>query len=187
VARGVFAGSFVGFLPLPGVQFATAALLAWLMRGNILAAILGTFNSNPLTTPFFAVGAISLGHWMMGIDEPLSAEAIGEAFADAFRDLWRNALALTGPGEMHWEGLRQFWHVVYAPYFIGSLVPGLALSLLFYYVTIPLVAAYQKARAARHTENRARKLALRERIESLAPFEPVRDTKQGDDAAPPAP
>ena len=77
IARGVFAGSLIGFLPLPGLQFLGAWGAARLIRGNVLAALLGTFNSNPVTTPFFAVGAITLGHWMLGVDTPLSSKAIG--------------------------------------------------------------------------------------------------------------
>ncbi len=188
VARGVFAGCLIGFLPLPGVQFLCAAALAWAMRGNIFAALLGTFNSNPITTPFFAVGAISLGHWMLGIDTPLSAEAIGAAFGDAGRELWHNLAAMFGPGRMHWEGLAEFWHNVYVPYFIGALVPGFVLSLGFYYATIPLVAAYQKARAATSSERNEKRARLREKLAAmkLVP-ERVTDTKQGDDDAPPAP
>ncbi len=40
VARGVFAGSLVGFLPLPGMQFVFAWIAARLMQGNLLAALL---------------------------------------------------------------------------------------------------------------------------------------------------
>jgi hypothetical protein len=83
VARGVFAGSFIGFLPLPGLQFVAAWGAARLIRGNVLAALLGTFNTNPITTPFFAVLAMSLGHWILGIEAPLNAEYIGKAFANA--------------------------------------------------------------------------------------------------------
>lgn len=196
VARGVFAGCLIGFLPLPGMQFLGAAGLAWAMRGNIFAALLGTFNSNPITTPFFAVGAISLGHWIMGIDTPLSAEAIGAAFGDAGRDLWHNLAAAFGPGRMHWGGLMEFWHNVYVPYFIGALVPGFVLSLGFYYATIPLVSAYQKARAAKSGERQEKRTLLREKLAAmklLADLVPnpvpnsVPDTKQRDDDAPPAP
>lgn len=182
IARGVFAGCLIGFLPLPGLQFIGAALLAWVMRGNIFAALLGTFNSNPITTPIFAVGAISLGHWIMGIDTPLSAEAIGAAFGDAGADLWHNILAIFGPEQMHWEGLQEFWTNVYVPYFIGAIVPGIVLSLGFYYATIPLVEAYQKARAAKSNERTAKRADLRERLAQLkARGDAVPDTKQGDD------
>lgn len=191
IARGVFAGSLIGFLPLPGLQFLGAAGLAWIMRGNILAALLGTFNSNPITTPFFAVGAISLGHWMLGIDTPLSAEAIGDAFARAGADLWHNMMAIFGPGKMHWGGLAQFWSDVYVPYFIGALGPGILLSLIFYYITIPLVEAYQKARVAKFKERSEKRLLLRERLAVLklrgdAGQGPGSEAKQKDDDSPPS-
>ena len=161
IARGVFAGSLIGFLPLPGLQFLGAWGLARLMRGNVLAALLGTFNSNPITTPFFAVGAITLGHWMLGSDTPLSSEAIGAAFADAGTDIWQNIRSIFTPDVAHWSGLLQFWKQIYLPYFIGAIGPGIVLSLVFYYLTIPLVQAYQNARAARSQEQSEKRGRLR--------------------------
>lgn len=191
IARGVFAGSLIGFLPLPGLQFLGAWLLARAMRGNVLAALLGTFNSNPITTPFFAVGAISLGHWMLGIDTPLNAEAIGDAFAGAGAELWHNFLALFGPERMHWGGLSQFWSDVYVPYFIGALGPGVLLSLIFYQLTIPLVEAYQKARIAKFKEHSEKRMVLREKLAALKRItDPGASAgaaaKQGDDDTPSA-
>ena len=173
IARGVFAGSLIGFLPLPGLQFLGAWGLARLMRGNVLAALLGTFNSNPITTPFFAVGAISLGHWMLGVATPLNSEAIGAAFANAGSDIWQNFKAIFNDDVTKWGGLIQFWHQIYLPYFIGAIVPGIFISLIFYYITIPLVDAYQKSRAAKskeHSEKRGRlKAALLEAASRLKP------------------
>ncbi|NBE06846.1 DUF2062 domain-containing protein [Rhodobacter sp. CCP-1] len=168
IARGVFAGSMVGFLPLPGMQFLAAWLACRLVKGNLLAALLATFNTNPITTPFFAVLAMTLGHWMLGIQKPLSPEYIGEAFANAGSDLWFNVKALFGPAHTQWDGLAQFWHEIYLPYFLGALGPGLLLSVLFYYLTIPLVTAYQKARAAKSKERSERRRKLREAIENAA-------------------
>lgn len=161
IARGVFAGFLVGFLPLPGLQFLAAWLAARLVRGNLFAALLGTFNTNPLTTPFFAVFAMTLGHWIMGVKEPLSAEAIGGAFARAGGDLWRNFIAIFTPEPMQWGGLIRFWHEIYVPYFIGALLPGLVISAVAYYVTIPLVVTYQKSRAAKADDRRERRQRLK--------------------------
>jgi hypothetical protein len=83
IARGVFAGTFVNFPPIFGIQFLSAGLLAWAMRGNILAALLCTFLSNPITTPIIAVTSLELGHWMLGIQAPLDIRTIFNAFADA--------------------------------------------------------------------------------------------------------
>src|SRR6056297_4272605 len=49
IARGIFAGVLTTFTPFYGLHFVTAAILAWVMRGNILAALLSTFFGNPLT------------------------------------------------------------------------------------------------------------------------------------------
>lgn len=164
VARGVFAGSLVGFLPLPGLQFVAAWAASRLVNGNLLAALLGTFNTNPLTTPFFAVLAMTLGHWIMGIEAPLSAEYIGQAFSMASSDLWHNFLAIFTDRTARWSGLIKFWHEIYVPYFIGALIPGTVLSVIAYYLTIPLVSAYQRARAARASDRALRRKRLREML-----------------------
>ncbi|MDQ2066427.1 DUF2062 domain-containing protein [Xinfangfangia sp. CPCC 101601] len=168
VARGVFAGSLIGFLPLPGLQFVAAWLAARVVNGNLLAALLATFNTNPLTTPFFAVLAMTLGHWIMGIEAPLTAEYIGRAFADAGSDLWYNFMALFGPEKASWTGLIKFWHEIYVPYFIGALGPGILISAIGYYITIPLVSAYQKARAAKASERHERRSRLKEAVAKAA-------------------
>lgn len=168
VARGVFAGSIVGFLPLPGLQFLAAWGASRLMNGNLLAALLATFNTNPVTTPFFAVLAMTLGHWIMGIEKPLTGHYIAQAFADAGNDLWLNVKAIFGPQVAQWDGLIQFWKEIYLPYFIGALIPGIPLSLLFYALTIMGVEAYQKARAARAQDRKERRIRLKEAVAKAA-------------------
>ena len=54
IARGIAAGVFVCFTPFFGLHFFMAAILAFLMQGNIVAALLATFFGNPLTFPFIA-------------------------------------------------------------------------------------------------------------------------------------
>lgn len=168
IARGVFAGFLIGFLPLPGLQFVAAWAAARLMRGNLLAALLGTFNTNPVTTPFFAVFAMTFGHWLLGVEAPLTAEGIGRAFGRAGTDLWHNFLAIFTDATMHWGGLIRFWHEIYVPYFIGALLPGLVISAVAYYVTIPVVQAYQKARAAKHEDRKDRRRKLRATVAEAA-------------------
>lgn len=190
VARGIFAGSLVGFLPLPGMQFLAAWGAARLVRGNVLAALLGTFNTNPLTTPFFAVMAMSLGHWIMGVETPLSAEEIAGAFGHAGADLWFNARAIFTHEVTRWDGLLRFWREIYLPYFIGALIPGFILSAIAYYLTIPVVEAYQKARAAKAKDRNERRRKLRQALaDAAARLKHPRDTDAaaGDDSGPGAP
>ena len=180
VARGVFAGSMIGFMPLPGLQFLAAWGAARLIRGNVLAALLGTFNTNPLTTPFFAVLAMTLGHWLLGIEAPLNPEYIGKAFGNAGSDLWFNVVSIFGPEKARWDGLIQFWHEIYLPYFIGALGPALLISGVAYYVTIPLVEAYQKARAATAKERGERRSTMRAKLaEATAKLKRRGDDQKG--------
>jgi uncharacterized protein (DUF2062 family) len=153
---------------LPGLQFLAAWGAARLIRGNVLAALLGTFNTNPVTTPFFAGLALSLGHWMLGAAAPLNPEYIGKAFANAGSDLWFNITSIFGPEKAQWDGLIQFWNEIYWPYFIGALGPAILFSSIAYYVTIPLVTAYQKARAATAHERGERRKRMRAKLAEAA-------------------
>ncbi len=155
IARGVFAGVLVSFTPLFGLHFLVAAGLAWLMRGNILAALLGTFVGNPVTFPLIAVTSVETGHWLLGIDVSLSFLSIVAAFSNAAAELRDNLMALFTDAPAHWTNLAAFFHTFYWPYLVGGLLPGLAVALLCYWITIPLVQTYQKIRSAK----------LRERVE----------------------
>ena len=86
----------------------------------------------------------------------------------AGRDLWFNVMALFGPEKARWDGLVQFWHEIYLPYFIGALGPAIVISAIAYYVTIPLVEAYQKARAATAHERGERRSRMRAKLAEAA-------------------
>ncbi|RMD91547.1 MAG: DUF2062 domain-containing protein, partial [Alphaproteobacteria bacterium] len=66
IARGIGAGVFVSFTPLFGMHFVLAALIALLIRGNVLAAVLATFFGNPLTFPLIAAASLKLGALILG-------------------------------------------------------------------------------------------------------------------------
>jgi uncharacterized protein len=181
IARGVFAGTFVNFPPLFGIQFLTAAGLAWMLRGNILAALLCTFMSNPITTPFIAVGSMELGYWMLGIEAHLDFMYIVAAFADAGGEIWNNIRAIFTSEPTHWESLGTFFRTIYLPYLVGSIIPGLIVSTLFYYLAIPIVRAYQKLRANKTRDRLERRRRLRAAVHSVKEAETARKADAGDD------
>lgn len=149
IARGVFAGTFVNFPPIFGFQMPAAALLAYALRGNILAAVLATLLSNPVTTPIIAIVSLHLGHWMLGSPDAISLTATFAAFAAAGADLWYNLNAVFTAKTAHWDGLILFWQRIYLPYLVGSILPGLVTSTLLAWLTIPIVTAYQALRKRR--------------------------------------
>lgn len=180
IARGVFAGVFVSFTPLFGFHFLSAALLGWVMRGNIIAALLATFVGNPLTTPFIAITSVELGHRLLGIDAPMDVMSIIAAFTNAGSELWDNARALFTSDVTHWENLATFFGTIFWPYLVGGLLPGLAVSLAFYWATIPIVRAYQKIRAGQAKARLEKRLRLKSASMAAPP-------SSGDDGRPAAP
>lgn len=150
IARGVFVGVFANFPPIFfGIQMPVAVLLAWGVRGNVLAAVLGTLLSNPITTPLIALVSLNFGHWILGSSENISLNGVFAAFSAAGQDLWHNLGAAFTADTAHWEGLILFWHQIYFPYLIGSILPGLATSALFAWASLHIVTTAQALRRKR--------------------------------------
>ncbi|MDO5643082.1 MAG: DUF2062 domain-containing protein [Paracoccus sp. (in: a-proteobacteria)] len=157
IGRGVAAGVFISFTPLHGFHFLIAAGIAWVIGGNILAALLATFVGNPITFPFIAYAATWLGREIMGTHGLLSPKMIFNEFADASAQVWHNINAIFGPGTAHWDRLGSFFMEIYLPYLIGGTILGIPVAVASHYLTVPVIRAYHR--------RRARKLA--ERIERI--------------------
>ncbi|OWU86324.1 DNA-directed RNA polymerase subunit omega [Oceanicola sp. 22II-s10i] len=160
IARGIFAGVFTVFTPFYGLHFVTAALIAKIMRGNIIAALLATFVGNPLTYLPIAVISLQTGHFLLGRPPRPDGEVhrtIGGKFADAFADLKDNVIAAFTDHDMDWHGLTVFYHDIFYPYMIGGILPGLIAGIVAYYLSLPVIRAYQHRR----------KGALQERIKRI--------------------
>ncbi len=78
VALGFATGIFASFTPFIGFHFIIAGLIAWALRANILAALLGTVAGNPLTFPLIWSAAWYTGSLMT------SARAMPEGIGDIF-------------------------------------------------------------------------------------------------------
>jgi len=66
IARGFAIGVFWGVLPTFGFAIIFSLPTAILLRANKFASILGTFVSNPLTTPFFYAFSYKIGRLLLG-------------------------------------------------------------------------------------------------------------------------
>jgi len=66
IAAGFACGAALAVTPFVGLHIAAAALLAWLIRGSLLAAALGTLIGNPWTYPPIFLWTYHLGTWMLG-------------------------------------------------------------------------------------------------------------------------
>ena len=146
IARGVCVGVFTTFTPFYGFHFLFAAAVAKLLNGNILAALLGTFFGNPLT--YVPIGVVSLqtGNFLMGHTWESHAveRSLGGKFLDAWRDLRDNIMARFTGQDADWSNLHIFYQEVFFPWLIGGIAPGLVTAMVAYYLSLPLVIAYQK-------------------------------------------
>ena len=177
IARGIWAGVFTTFTPFYGMHFVVAALIARVINGNLLAALLATFFGNPLT--YLPIGVISLktGHFLLGtqFDEGSHQSLVGK-FAQAGLDFWRNVGALFTERDTDWAALRLFWNEVFFPYLVGGILPGIVAATLAYYLSVPLIRAYQKRRMLKIQKKMA---MLRERAREQAQRRAEEEQQEG--------
>jgi uncharacterized protein len=138
VALGFAIGVFTAVTPFLGAHMVMAVLLAWVIGGSVVAALLGTFIGNPLTYPLFWYSTYEVGNLMLR----------GEI------DQKRIDLS----GGIFQKSLEQLWPIL-KPMTLGSIPVGLALAALSYVVVKPMVDAYK--------HRRRRELALRSEREAL--------------------
>ena len=147
ISRGIMAGVITTFTPFYGIHFLIAAVLAFVMRGNVMAALLGTFFGNPLTYVPIGVVSLNLGHWMLGTQARASMdENIFDKFYGAGHDLfWNSWFALTGQ-PVDWRATAVFYYDVFLPWLVGGIVPGIFTGIAAYTISLPLIEAYQRRR-----------------------------------------
>jgi hypothetical protein len=145
ISIGISAGVFASFTPFYGLHFFIAIIIAKLLRGNMLAALSGTFFGNPLTYVPIGVISLSVGHFILGTNQPTSEEII-EIFVGAWDDFGDNLIALYVNEVMTWTRFEVFLNKVLLPYSIGCIIPGLIASGVSYYLCFPLILAFKNRR-----------------------------------------
>ena len=153
IARGIWAGVFTTFTPFYGLHFIVAGTIAFILRGNVLAALLATFFGNPLT--YIPIGIISLrtGDFLLG-GEGLghNGENLVSLFFNAFSDLKSNLHSFIFGGSVEWNDLIIFFQEVFFPYLIGGVFPGIFAATICWMISLPLIRAYQNRRKGRLRE-----------------------------------
>ena len=166
ISRGIAAGVFTSFTPFFGFHFIISAMIAWALRGNILAALLATFVGNPFTFPIFASISVELGTMILGLD-PVPLPEIVRAFSQASVELWRNTMALFTPATMEWGSLGRFFWNIFLPYLVGGILPGIAAGMAAYYLSMPAITAYKRRRLKR-LEKKLEKAREADRVAKMA-------------------
>lgn len=158
IGRGMWCGVLASFTPFYGLHFLVALVLAKPLRGNLLASVIGTWFGNPLTLLPISAASLHTGYFLLG-HRPARrlVDELPRQFGGATSDLWHNLKALFTPERAEWGRLQGFYADVFLPYLVGGIIPGVIVATLVYFLTVPLVRAYQDAR----------RKALREKLELL--------------------
>lgn len=153
IAKGIAAGVMVSFLPVFGFHFVSAAALAWVLRGNILAALLGTFFGNPFTFPLIVVSAMETGSLILRQGHMQNPARVMRSFGQVWQEIRDNLGALFSPAAPGWPQTQAFFADVFLPYMLGGLIVGSVVGVLSYFVSLPIIRAY-RARRQRKLQKR---------------------------------
>ena len=145
IAIGIATGVFCSFTPFFGLHFFLAAFVAYIFKGNVVAALFGTFFGNPVTWPFIASFSVKLGQIILGYPVT-NFETFLEQFVEASDATIQGVKSLFGYGESDWALLYSFFRELFLPYFIGGFVLGLIAALFTYFVFRPIIYAYKVTR-----------------------------------------
>lgn len=137
IAAGFASGVFISFTPFIGFHLIGSALLALLVRGNYIAAWVGTLVGNPWTFPFIWVLIYQLGVFILGPEAAMRTPSE----VDAWTIAW-----MTGNFE------RLIW-----PMTVGGIPAGLVAGLACYFPMVRALAAFQEARRRRRERHRQKR------------------------------
>ncbi|MFP4314080.1 MAG: DUF2062 domain-containing protein [Alphaproteobacteria bacterium] len=131
IALGLAIGCGVSFTPLVGTHFIQAGFVTYILRGNVLAAIIGTFVGNPWTFPFMWWTAISFGSFLFSVIGLPAETALPEEVN--FSILW---------DLITHEPLR-----IFLPWLMGGYIAAIICAFATYYFFYRIVGAAKIARS----------------------------------------
>jgi len=142
LAAGFATGAAISFTPFVGLHFIVSAVAAWVIRANVVSALIGTAVGNPWTFPFIWVWIYNVGAWMAvgvgggesGTEHPEFSHLFGEAF-DALLRFDMMYLAESA------------WPVI-GPMLAGSVPTMAVVWLVFYFSLKPMITTYHERRQA---------------------------------------
>jgi uncharacterized protein (DUF2062 family) len=141
IAAGVAAGVFASVTPFLGFHIIMATIICYLIRGNVIAAAIGTMFANPLTLPLIWGSTLEVGRFLLHGTFKYEGQRLHLHHIlshDSFASTWE-----------HWL----------KPMAIGSVPIGLAVALGFYFLTRMATNAFRAQRRKRLAERARRRAA----------------------------
>ncbi len=136
ISMGAAAGAFTSCTPFIGLHFVIAAIIAYLLRGNLIASAVGTSFGNPLTFPFIWAATYETGQLILG-GKSRELPEFGE--------------------QLYQQSFEQLWPLI-EPMMFGAIPIGLASGLVMYVIVYQSVTVYQTKRRKRFQMLRDQKI-----------------------------
>jgi uncharacterized protein (DUF2062 family) len=146
IAAGFASGAAVSFTPFVGFHFIFAAIIAWIVRGNILTSAIGTAVGNPWTFPFIWAASYNVGINLLGgtATNDLMGQ-LDKMFVNfTIVDLVNDPLNALGP----------FLETIFFPMLLGGTIIGASLWFFIYWPIYKLVSEYKIKQLKRRQKNR---------------------------------
>ena len=122
ISSGFACGAMVSFTPLLGFHFVLAVVFAYLIRGNFIAALIGTVVGNPLTFPFIWGLIYKIGTYVTNI----KLEKITH--------------------EINFDMIVNQTYEIFFPMLIGGVIIAPLVWIITYYIIYSFIASFKKRR-----------------------------------------
>ena len=116
---GFACGAMVSFTPFIGFHFFLAIIFAFILRGNLVASLIGTFVGNPFTFPFIWIFIYRVGNVFFKNDQSFSLQ-------------------------FTFESLFNQGYEILAPMLIGSLIVSIPIWFITYFSLKFLILSFKK-------------------------------------------
>ena len=120
ISSGFACGAMVSFTPLLGLHFVLAVIFAYLIRGNFIAALIGTVVGNPITFPFIWGLIYKIGTHLTNI----------------------KLQKLTH--EINFDMIVNQSYEIFFPMLVGGIIIAPLVWIITYYVIYSFIASYKK-------------------------------------------
>jgi len=140
IAGGFACGAAISFTPFVGLHFVISAILAWIIRANIIASAIGTAVGNPWTFPFIWTWLYQTG---LVLTRGKEARVVPE-FSHLFGDILEATISFDIPYLVE-TAAPVFW-----PMLVSSVPTGFVVWWIFYLPLKYAMERYQERRLRNH-------------------------------------
>lgn len=153
IAAGVAAGAAISFTPFLGLHILLGSVLAFIIRGNYIGVVIGTFLGNPWTFPFIFALNYEIGAYFLGTEVPDDLSdlpvIILEVISELFHHIWGFVMGVSPEAAGYLQNSNVFsksYETLLMPLLIGSLPTAIICWVVCYVSLKSFLERYHRRR-----------------------------------------